>query len=90
MRVEDLDAGRVRAELEAQQLADLAAIGLDWDGPVVRQSERAELLRGRARAARRRRAAVPLLVHACGDPRGGLRRRTGRCRRAPTPGPAAS
>ncbi|MET0600420.1 MAG: tRNA glutamyl-Q(34) synthetase GluQRS [Baekduia sp.] len=42
MRVEDLDSGRVRPHLEAQQLADLAAIGLDWDGPVVRQSERLE------------------------------------------------
>jgi len=43
MRVEDLDAGRVRPAFEAQQLGDLAAIGLDWDGPVVRQSERQEL-----------------------------------------------
>ena len=40
MRMEDLDVGRVRPELEARQLADLAAIGLDWDGPVVRQSRR--------------------------------------------------
>jgi glutamyl-tRNA synthetase len=40
MRMEDLDTGRVRPEFEARQLADLAAIGLDWDGPVVRQSER--------------------------------------------------
>jgi glutamyl-tRNA synthetase len=40
MRVEDLDTGRSRPEYEAQQLADLAAIGLDWDGDVVRQSER--------------------------------------------------
>jgi glutamyl-tRNA synthetase len=42
LRVEDLDSGRVRPHFEAQQLADLAAIGLDWDGPVVRQSERSE------------------------------------------------
>src|SRR5205823_2774052 len=28
---------------EAGQLADLAALGLDWDGDVVRQSERSEL-----------------------------------------------
>jgi glutamyl-tRNA synthetase len=40
MRVEDLDTGRVRPGLEAAQLADLEAIGLDWDGPVVRQSQR--------------------------------------------------
>jgi glutamyl-tRNA synthetase len=43
LRVEDLDTGRVRPQFEAQQLSDLAAIGLDWDGPVVRQSERLEL-----------------------------------------------
>jgi glutamyl-tRNA synthetase len=40
LRIEDLDRGRVRARFEAEQLGDLAAIGLDWDGPVVRQSER--------------------------------------------------
>ena len=40
LRVEDLDRGRSRPEHEAQQLADLAAIGLDWDGEVLRQSER--------------------------------------------------
>ncbi len=40
MRVEDLDTSRVRPGLEQQQLADLAAIGLDWDGEVMRQSER--------------------------------------------------
>ncbi|MFE3441941.1 tRNA glutamyl-Q(34) synthetase GluQRS [Nocardia sp. NPDC059180] len=38
LRVDDLD--RVRAGAEARQLADLAAIGLDWDLPVVRQSDR--------------------------------------------------
>ena len=43
MRIEDLDTGRVRRELEAQQLADLRAIGVDWDGEAVRQSEHQEL-----------------------------------------------
>ena len=43
MRVEDLDAGRVRPGIAEQQLDDLAAIGLDWDGEVVRQSARTEL-----------------------------------------------
>jgi len=42
VRIEDLDPGRSRREHEAGQLADLAALGLDWDGPVVRQSERHE------------------------------------------------
>ena len=43
MRIDDLDRGRVRPGIAEQQLADLAALGLDWDGPVVRQSERIEL-----------------------------------------------
>ena len=38
VRMEDLD--RVRAGSAGRQLADLAAIGLDWDGPVVHQSSR--------------------------------------------------
>jgi glutamyl-tRNA synthetase len=46
MRVEDLDSGRVRPEFELQQLEDLRAIGLDWDGEVTRQSERQELYAG--------------------------------------------
>jgi glutamyl-tRNA synthetase len=40
LRIDDLDHGRVRPGAAEQQLADLAALGLDWDGPVVRQSER--------------------------------------------------
>src|SRR5215212_4116787 len=43
MRVEDLDRQRVKAGYEEQQLGDLAAIGIDWDAPVVRQSERLDL-----------------------------------------------
>ena len=40
VRVEDLDHSRVRPGVEEAQLADLRALGLDWDGPIVRQSER--------------------------------------------------
>lgn len=40
LRVEDIDRERCRPQHERGQLADLAALGLDWDGPVVRQSER--------------------------------------------------
>ncbi len=43
VRVEDLDRSRVRPDVEEAQLADLRAIGLDWDGLVVRQSERIPL-----------------------------------------------
>src|SRR5918996_1175988 len=41
VRVEDLD--RARAGAEAEQLRDLAAIGVTWDGAVVRQTEREAL-----------------------------------------------
>lgn len=40
VRMEDLDLVTSSPEHEQRQLDDLAAIGLDWDGPVVRQSER--------------------------------------------------
>jgi len=41
IRVEDLD--RVRPGAEQRQLDDLRALGLDWDGTPVRQSERRDL-----------------------------------------------
>jgi glutamyl-tRNA synthetase len=43
MRMEDLDSGRVRPGVAEEQLADLAAVGIDWDGPVVFQSGRTSL-----------------------------------------------
>jgi glutamyl-tRNA synthetase len=43
IRVEDLDRSRVRSGVEEAQLSDLRALGVDWDDPVVRQSERMEL-----------------------------------------------
>jgi glutamyl-tRNA synthetase len=43
VRMEDLDPVVSRVEHEQGQLADLAALGLDWDGEVVRQSERRAL-----------------------------------------------
>jgi glutamyl-tRNA synthetase len=43
VRMEDLDAGRVRERFYAEQLHDLAALGIDWDGAVVRQSQRLAL-----------------------------------------------
>ncbi len=52
LRVEDLD--RARAGAEAGQLRDLAAIGVTWDGAVVRQTDRGAVYResiGRLRDA---------------------------------------
>jgi glutamyl-tRNA synthetase len=43
VRMEDLDTGRVRERFYERQLRDLDALGIDWDGPVVRQSERTAL-----------------------------------------------
>jgi len=40
VRMEDLD--RVRPGADARQLADLTALGLDWDGPVIYQSGRTD------------------------------------------------
>jgi glutamyl-tRNA synthetase len=40
LRMEDLDPVTSSAEHESGQLADLQALGIDWDGSVVRQSDR--------------------------------------------------
>ncbi len=45
VRMEDLDRVQSEPEHERVQLADLAAIGVDWSGAVVRQSERFDLYR---------------------------------------------
>lgn len=44
VRIEDLDVARVAhdSRIAARQLGDLHALGLDWDGEVLRQSERTE------------------------------------------------
>ena len=40
LRIEDIDGARSRTEFAEAALADLAWLGLAWDGPVVRQSAR--------------------------------------------------
>ena len=42
LRIEDLDPLRSRPQHEAAMLADLAALGIDWDGAPARQSEQLE------------------------------------------------
>ena len=42
LRIEDIDRSRARPEWEAAIQADLAWLGISWDGPVMRQSERLE------------------------------------------------
>ncbi|MFZ2501259.1 MAG: tRNA glutamyl-Q(34) synthetase GluQRS [Nocardioides sp.] len=46
VRMEDLDRDRTVPGAAERQLADLAALGLDWDGPVVFQSQRLGLYDG--------------------------------------------
>jgi glutamyl-tRNA synthetase len=53
VRMEDLDTGRVRERFYDEQLHDLAALGLDWDGRVVRQSQRIALYEEALAALRR-------------------------------------
>ena len=40
LRIDDLDTPRNRPDAEDQAIADLQWLGLLWDGPVIRQSER--------------------------------------------------
>jgi glutamyl-tRNA synthetase len=47
VRMEDLDRATSSIDHERRQLDDLRAIGLDWDGDVVRQSDRFEIYRAR-------------------------------------------
>jgi glutamyl-tRNA synthetase len=42
LRIEDLDPQRSRLDHELTQISELRQIGLDWDGEIVRQSERRE------------------------------------------------
>lgn len=45
VRIEDVDLSRCRSEYESSILRQLERHGLQWDGPVVRQSERFDLYR---------------------------------------------
>lgn len=41
--MEDLDRERALLGADARQIADLASLGLDWDGPIIYQSTRIEV-----------------------------------------------
>jgi glutamyl-Q tRNA(Asp) synthetase len=60
LRIEDIDPGRSRAELVAAIEEDLAWLGLAWDGPVLRQSQRLPLY-----AAALERLKAQGLVYPC-------------------------
>jgi glutamyl-Q tRNA(Asp) synthetase len=60
LRIEDIDRGRCRLEFEAAIFEDLAWLGLDWEKPVLRQSERSP-----AYAAALEMLSVKGLVYPC-------------------------
>jgi glutamyl-Q tRNA(Asp) synthetase len=60
VRIEDIDTARCRAEYEAAILEDLAWLGIDWETPVWRQSER-----GAAYAEALDRLKALGVVYAC-------------------------
>ncbi|MBU6268412.1 MAG: tRNA glutamyl-Q(34) synthetase GluQRS [Sphingomonadales bacterium] len=62
LRIEDIDGARSRVELVPEVLADLAWLGLAWDGPLVRQSDR---LAAYAEAGERLKAAGLLYPCQC-------------------------
>ena len=50
LRIEDIDTGRCRPAYEAEILSDLAWLGVRWDAPPLRQSERLSLYAARLEA----------------------------------------
>ena len=62
VRMEDLDPPRVVPGAADDILRSLEACGLEWDGPVVRQSERSDAYHG---ALHRLRDKVPVYPCAC-------------------------
>lgn len=59
LRIEDLDPERSRDEYADAAQRDLEWLGLDWDGPVVRQSTRAETHRDALERLERSARAYP-------------------------------
>jgi glutamyl-Q tRNA(Asp) synthetase len=81
LRIEDIDRARCRPEFEAAIIADLAWLGLDWDGLIRRQSEHvADYQAALARLAGQgllypcfctRREILAEIARASGAPQGG-------------------
>jgi glutamyl-tRNA synthetase len=87
LRLDDLDRPRVRKGAEEAILHDLRWLGLHWDGPVVRQSERTGLYASVLSALRRDGALYPChcsrrLLADISAPHGGLSIYPGHCRAA--------
>ena len=88
LRLDDLDTPRNRPGAEEAILADLQWLGLDWDGPVLRQSERRGLYASVLSALRRAERLYPCrcsrrLLADISAPHGGLTVYPGFCRQRP-------
>ncbi|MEB3235058.1 MAG: tRNA glutamyl-Q(34) synthetase GluQRS [Cyanobacteriota bacterium] len=88
LRLDDLDTPRVVPGAEAQILADLHWLGLDWDGPLLRQSERRGLYSSVLSALRRAGGLYPCrcsrrLLADVSAPHGALNVYPGFCRHQP-------
>jgi len=88
LRIDDLDTPRNRAGSEESILADLHWLGLDWDGPVLRQSARRGIYATALSALRRAGALYPCrcsrrLLADVSAPHGGVPVYPGFCRRQP-------
>ncbi|MEB3361464.1 MAG: tRNA glutamyl-Q(34) synthetase GluQRS [Synechococcaceae cyanobacterium] len=93
LRIDDLDLPRNRPGAEAAILADLAWLGLDWDPPLIRQSEHRGVYATVLSALRRQGLLYPCrcsrrLLADVSAPHGGLSVYPGTCRdRQPAWGP---
>jgi glutamyl-tRNA synthetase len=85
LRIDDLDTPRNRAGAEEAIQSDLLWLGLDWDGPTIRQSTRRGLYSGVLSALRRAGTLYPCrcsrrLLADISAPHGGLQVYPGFCR----------
>ena len=85
VRIDDLDRPRVRRGAEESILADLHWLGLHWDGPLIRQSERRGLYASALSALRRADVLYPChcsrrLLADISAPHGRLAVYPGHCR----------
>ncbi|MEI8250303.1 MAG: tRNA glutamyl-Q(34) synthetase GluQRS [Synechococcus sp. ELA057] len=88
LRFDDLDTPRNRAGAEASIVNDLRWLGLDWDGPLLRQSERRGLYATVLSALRRSGALYPCrcsrrMLADVSAPHGALAVYPGFCRQRP-------
>jgi len=78
LRIEDIDPDRCRPDYEAAIFEDLGWLGLDWDGPVLRQSERLPLYK-----AALERLSAHGLIYPCFCSRREIRAEIARLGQAP-------